>query len=155
MPYKSKEDKASYNKLWKQKNKAHLKKYFEENKEHLLQLNYDWKLRNPDKTKQAAKKAYIKKYYGLSIEQYEEIFNKFNYQCAICGKHDSLDARSLHVDHDHVTLEIRGVLCYSCNRTLIGNKRDPSIFRKAADYLEGPFTGYFVPKNPPKRKKKR
>ena len=37
--------------------------------------------------------------------------------CAICGAPPK--TRRLHVDHDHKTGEIRGLLCYRCNKALM------------------------------------
>ena len=59
--------------------------------------------------------------------------------CHICGEDFSLKKRKV-LDHDHVTLDIRGVLCDSCN-TAIGKLKDsPDLLRKAAEYIEkGPW----------------
>lgn len=54
--------------------------------------------------------------------------------CDVCGT--ELVGRFRHVDHDHDTGVIRGVLCHSCNTTLGHCKDDPSLLRRLADYLE-------------------
>lgn len=41
-------------------------------------------------------------------------------RCAICRKPPKIGGRRLHVDHDHVTGRIRGLLCHYCNRFTIG-----------------------------------
>lgn len=70
--------------------------------------------------------------YGIGIEDYERMLEAQNFRCAIC---QSLEER-LHVDHDHVTGKVRGLLCNACN-TGIGLLRDSkSILRSAIDYLE-------------------
>ena len=51
-------------------------------------------------------------------------------QCVICG-----DSGKLVVDHDHVTGEIRGVLCNHCNRGLGHFRDDPTLLEFAAQYL--------------------
>lgn len=125
------------------------------NKKHVLQLNYDWKKRNPDQAAQIAFKSKLKNEFNLSIEEYEAIMNKQNYSCAICGKHEDGFGRRLHLDVDHHTGELRGGLCYTCNRNLIGQHRDPELFIKAAKYLSGPFTNVFVSEKHYKRKKRK
>lgn len=51
-------------------------------------------------------------------------------ECVICGEQDKLV-----VDHDHVTGQIRGLLCNHCNRGL-GHFRDsPMLLEFAAQYL--------------------
>src|SRR5574343_267454 len=58
------------------------------NKDHVLKLNYDWKKRNPDKAAQTAFKSKLKSEFNLTVERYEQLMEKQNYSCAICGKHE-------------------------------------------------------------------
>ena len=51
--------------------------------------------------------------------------------CAIC----STRMLSPCIDHDHVTKEVRGLLCMSCNTALGHFRDDPSIVRSALAYL--------------------
>src|SRR5882672_7778465 len=74
--------------------------------------------------------------YGITPEQYQELLEKQQYCCAVCGKHETEFSRKLAIDHDHQTFEIFGLLCRTCNHTLIGKHRDPALFRAAANYLE-------------------
>lgn len=76
--------------------------------------------------------------------------------CAICDRHKDEFKVNLAVDHNHVTGEIRGLLCSYCNHRSVGRHRDGSLLRKIADYLDK-GTGLFVPKKkkPVKRRPKR
>lgn len=57
--------------------------------------------------------------------------------CAICRNHERVANRKLAVDHDHVTNEIRGLLCFSCNNG-IGKFGDSiELLHAAIKYLEG------------------
>lgn len=53
---------------------------------------------------------------GVTDEQYERLLAAQGGGCAICGNPPK--TRRLHVDHDHKTGAVRGLLCYRCNRFL-------------------------------------
>lgn len=43
-------------------------------------------------------------------------------RCAICKKHESEFMKRLAVDHNHKSGRIRGLLCYRCNKFLVGRQ---------------------------------
>ena len=59
----------------------------------------------------------IKTMYGLSKEQYERLLSKQKGCCAICNKEF---VKTPHVDHNHLTGKVRGLLCHLCNTSLGG-----------------------------------
>lgn len=71
----------------------------------------------------------------ITHAQREEIIAAQDGNCAICG--DFLADGGMHVDHDHDTGVIRGVLCTTCNLALGGFRDAPEILRKAIEYLKG------------------
>lgn len=77
----------------------------------------------------------LKEKYSLTIEQYNELLQKQNGGCGICGRITDLK-RVLAVDHDHKTNIIRGILCDRCNRGLGLFLDSPEFLRRAANYLE-------------------
>jgi hypothetical protein len=81
------------------------------------------------------RKSYLKRTYGITLEQYEVMLAAQGGVCAICQEARP-EERTLHVDHDHVTGEIRGLLCFRCNNA-IGDLRDnPALVLALLDYLE-------------------
>jgi hypothetical protein len=84
--------------------------------------------------------------YGISAEQYQELFNAQNGVCAICGNpetriHKGVVAR-LSVDHDHITGTVRGLLCQPCNLGLGGFKDEIELLSNAIDYLTKQIDGF-------------
>jgi hypothetical protein len=61
----------------------------------------------------------IKRFSGMSVEQFDEMYIKQKGCCAICGKHQSLFKRRLDIDHCHKTGKVRGLLCATCNAQVI------------------------------------
>jgi len=55
--------------------------------------------------------------------------------CAICGESRPED-RTLHIDHDHESGRIRGLLCFRCNNSLGDLRENYDLFQRAADYLD-------------------
>lgn len=77
----------------------------------------------------------LKKAYGITIDEYNKLFNLQDGCCAICNRHQTELTRNLAVDHNHITGEIRGLLCSNCN-TGIGNLRDDvNLLERAIEYL--------------------
>ncbi len=72
--------------------------------------------------------------YGLTPDVWEAMFNGQGRRCAICGV-DENGAKRFHVDHDHVTKRIRGILCTKCNVGIGALKDNPDLVFKAFVYL--------------------
>ena len=79
----------------------------------------------------------LRRTYGITAEQYDEMFEAQGGVCAICGRPPK--NMPLNVDHDHETGEVRGLLCWSCNHRVLGAVRDSiELLQRAAAYLEQP-----------------
>lgn len=89
---------------------------------------------NPGVWSKARRNSYLKRTYGITQNEYQEMFDEQDGVCAICG--DPPEGRYLCVDHDHETGDIRSLLCHNCNAGLGNLKDDIERVRKAADYLE-------------------
>ena len=116
-----------------QANRDRVKRWQDENPE-----RYRAKQRSYVESGQKAawdRRSYLKRKYGLTIEQYDAMLEAQGGVCAIC-KQPRPENRTLHVDHDHETGEIRGLLCFRCNNALGDFEEQYELFQKAADYLD-------------------
>ncbi len=68
--------------------------------------------------------------YGLSAAEVEAMLEAQGGVCAICRT-----APAVHVDHDHATGKVRGMLCFNCNAALGHLRDDPMLFRRGLRYL--------------------
>lgn len=84
----------------------------------------------------------LKQRYGITYEEYESILEKQGGVCAVCKRDNEQfdkvkdDVRRLHVDHDHATGKVRGILCSKCNFALGCVRDDKEILNKLIKYLE-------------------
>lgn len=97
---------------------------------HKAKCRTRWHARSPIE-KQAAR---VKKLYGIEPEQYKAMHAEQQGKCAIC-KEEPKTKRGLHVDHDHETGKVRGLLCHGCNVALGSFKEDVTLLNKAIEYL--------------------
>lgn len=104
----------------------------------------DWVSRNPGHWKKtrdpAAHRAASKKYwekkglenrYGITQKQLDAQVLFQESKCAICGILDE----KLHIDHDHKTNKVRGLLCGKCNRGIGLFNDSPELLANAQRFL--------------------
>ena len=91
-----------------------------------------WRDRHPEWYRLFLRRSHLKKTYGITLEEYDRLFALQSGVCAICQQSSS---KTLHVDHDHATGRVRGLLCYTCNRFLMA-KPDLKYFERAIEYLK-------------------
>jgi hypothetical protein len=73
--------------------------------------------------------------YGVTPEWFREQLVGQAARCAVCGEVMG-PGRDTHVDHDHTTGRVRGLLCRNCNIMLGHAKDSAEILNKAVSYLE-------------------
>lgn len=102
-----------------------------------------WRKRNPEHNRES-KASWRRKWsrdnphyslarQGVAVtsEWYHETYREQGGRCAIC----STPADRLHIDHDHATNEVRGLLCRACNLGLGHFKDSVEALVKAQRYL--------------------
>ncbi len=119
---------------------VYFKKYQLKNRDSLAkrQKIYNRSERGKAVLKKAKQKYNRRIRYGMSIETYDRMVLDQDGRCAICRRHQSELKCLLSVDHNHVTDQIRGLLCDECNLGLGKFKVDSGDFylQKALQYLK-------------------
>lgn len=71
----------------------------------------------------------------LAEAEREKLSVKQGGKCGICEKPESAFKMRLSVDHNHKTGQVRGLLCYRCNKFIVGRHTLESAL-KLVKYLE-------------------
>lgn len=76
--------------------------------------------------------------YNMTPADYTELLESQSGKCAICGTTSSGGRykKYFHVDHEHTTGRLRGLLCSRCNISIGKFNDDSVLLQKAADYLK-------------------
>lgn len=89
-----------------------------------------------DGVKVRNRKSKLKRAFGLTLEQYDDMLKAQGCRCALCGSDFPGGRGRFVVDHCHTTGRIRGLLCNLCNVGLGALRESPSLLSKAIEYLE-------------------
>jgi hypothetical protein len=90
--------------------------------------------------KVSSRRDHLKRTFGITEEERAAILKRQGGVCAICGTPDPE-----HLDHDHATGKIRGILCNRCNMGLGLFSDDPVRLQSAINYLRGLRVEVFDP----------
>jgi len=71
--------------------------------------------------------------YGISEAEFKRLWVKQGGACAICGK--LFADEEYHIDHDHESGEVRGLLCAACNTAIGLFKDSAAVLDNAIKYL--------------------
>ena len=77
---------------------------------------------------------HLRNKFGLTPDEYSGFLAAQGGVCALCSSLPT-PGISLHVDHDHGTGEIRGLLCVRCNNAIGLLREDPDLMRRASRYV--------------------
>ena len=86
------------------------------------------------------KNSVIKATYGITLDEYKIIWDQQKGVCAICKNPETRKSRYggiclLHIDHNHTTNKVRGLLCNLCNQALGRFRDNQNILKSAIEYL--------------------
>jgi len=106
-----------------------------------------WQQDNPDRHKETQRRvrlkpgfarrmraSHLKCKYGITLDDYEAMLLAQGGGCAICHAGEP-PGQSLHVDQDHHTGGVRGLLCFTCNAGIGMFDHDIDVLSAAVDYL--------------------
>jgi hypothetical protein len=106
----------------------YIREYRKNNKEQYRATQRKWWNKDP----QANTTRHKERKYGLEKGEYQELFDRQDGRCGIC-KEPLIG--SGHIDHDHNTQKVRGILCKNCNTGLGAFKDVPERLQNAIKYL--------------------
>jgi hypothetical protein len=85
-----------------------------------------------DRQRHRSRLGHVKTRYGITFAERDALLASQGGECAICSKRDA----RWHIDHNHQSSKVRGILCHQCNVMLGMAGDDPRRLRAAAKYLE-------------------
>jgi hypothetical protein len=80
------------------------------------------------------REGHLRRVFDLTGAQYQALLEAQGGGCAVCGRVPRA-GRSLHVDHNHKTGVVRGLLCFRCNAGMGQFREDPLRMADAIVYL--------------------
>jgi len=85
-----------------------------------------------DRPHGGSRESHLRRRYGIGQVAFDELLAAQEGRCAICGAADPE-----HLDHDHRTGWVRGILCFNCNGGLGQFRDSPELLAGAITYLKG------------------
>lgn len=150
-----KREKAARARQWRKDNPELSAKQARERYKRDPQAMYEkvkkWRQEHPEQWRKIQRTDRLRRYYGISLEEYDLLLTSQGAKCAVCGGTDPKASNGtgieyFAVDHDHNTGAVRGLLCNPCNSGLGGFRDDPALLSLAVEYLKSP-PGKFLPDN--------
>ena len=110
--------------------------YYQKNREKIIASSKQWRENHPDLSSYYRAR-HRKKTYGLTTAQFDALMLTQCGKCAICTI--TLDSENRItmpcIDHNHLTGQVRGLLCFQCNLAIGFLADDPALLVAANDYL--------------------
>ena len=115
---------------------ARAKRYYEAHKDQVRASVKKYNTKNPERKRLNDRRSWLRRKYGVSVEQYNTLLEIQNGRCSICGRSASDNGKLLAVDHAHQTGLVRGLLCNDCNSGLGFFHERQDLLMEAMTYLE-------------------
>lgn len=114
-----------------------------------LKANFlQWKIENPEAYRKrtvasnrkreedgSRRNWHLKRMFGITQTDYNALLSRQDEGCGICKSKFLATKRSFNVDHDHVTKEVRGLLCHRCNMGIGYFLDSIGLLQNAIQYL--------------------
>ena len=86
--------------------------------------------------KHLVREGHLRRNYGLTVAERNAMFLAQGGLCLICGRTAATGRyKQGHIDHDHQTGKVRGILCFSCNVMLGSAKDNIDTLQRAIEYI--------------------
>ncbi len=129
----------SYDPEYYQKNKDKIqtqqRRYYKANRDKIIKRTAKWQRDNHKRASLIWKKSELRRKYGITLEDWSRLYDMQKGLCAICSE-VFISNSAAHVDHNHITNKVRGLLCRQCNTMLGFAKDDVLILQNAINYLK-------------------
>jgi hypothetical protein len=110
--------------------------HYEANKDKVKAQAKAWREANPERKRGADWAGHLRRSYGITLEQYDQMLRDQDGKCAICQRPEAESAGGkLAVDHMHCSGRVRSLLCRQCNSAIGMLREDPDIIYAAAQYV--------------------
>lgn len=81
--------------------------------------------------------ANLRRRYGITLDQRDMMILAQDWKCLICSSYlGDIEDKQVHVDHNHSSGNVRGVLCHHCNTGLGSFKDEVNTMEKAKKYIQ-------------------
>lgn len=122
---------------WYVQNREHeirrVGKWQQENADRVNEVQRRNRARRGDEYKKLEREGHLRRKYGITQNMFEALVLAQLGKCAICKANEGMD---LHVDHDHRSNKVRGLLCGKCNKAIGLLNDDPQLMDSATRYLQ-------------------
>ncbi len=95
-----------------------------------------WLANNQHRRAEINRKSRLRRHYGIPPEQFDEMYETQDGKCAICKGELLWQTNGLHVDHDHKTRWVRGLLCGRCNLGIGQFVDDVDLMQRAIERMD-------------------